>query len=147
MYLPLKSYQHTQLVCIARFLLQRFIIPLKRRKTMDFIRWFLVAEDIFIGLIILAFFSLRKTSYTIASVINLCVLLFVNILLFQRNGNIYFLMVPLVICGMTSLIARPFAPQTRARWSTKTSTVIIFILALATISLVIVSVLFAMKLF
>ncbi|SRR5258707_7851869 len=118
----------------------------KKEGLMDFIHWMLVAEDVIIALVILAFLYLRKIPYTIISIINASMLIFVNILLFQKSNNEYFLTLPIITCIITTLIARSFVPQRRSEWNVKTTKIVTTAFVISAIILIVISFILAFKL-
>src|SRR5258708_19712247 len=76
----------------------------KKEGLMDFIHWMLVAEDVIISLVILAFLYLRKIPYTIISIINASMLLFLTILLFQNSTTQLFLPLPFLTSSIPTVI-------------------------------------------
>ena len=113
---------------------------------MNFIQWILVVEDILITIVMLAFLSLRKNVYILVVLINICVLIFVNILVFQGNKNEYLLMLPIITIIFTSIGLQAYYPQKPTPWRPQASKIILFSFVTVIIILICISILLAQKL-
>ena len=72
--------------------------------------------------------------------------IFVNILLFQKSNNEYFLTLPIITCIITTLIARSFVPQRRSEWNVKTTKIVTTAFVISAIILIVISFILAFKL-
>lgn len=114
---------------------------------MSFIQWFLLVEDILLMPIMIAFFFLRKIPYTIASILGLVILAYINIVLLQGNRYYLLILVPSIAYGFMMLIASGFTSRERNVVTSRTSKAIALTLLILTLLLVIAGIILFFKVF